>query len=390
MLLRSSDEPQDNRPAVYLESGKWIIRSSAIGSCNLKLALIGNGKVEEFSNAVREAFRKGRIYEEIIKFLLRREGVVICHEQVEVEVELIPGMVKSRGHWDGYCPFGLIINAPEIEESEHYECAGEYPPPANIKTQFLLTDDGKEIDGPDILEIKSAHEDSFDDWLRKGLDFSPTYRLQVDLYCHWARAQYRDPKIGILFVVMCKKTWELSIHHYPEPQTPLAFFQAKAATVLYHLSRLRAGEHVTCPDADKQKFSCPFTEHHVDDPQEVVVVEKEDPDMLQVIVREREIAGEIATLEAEKKQLKPVIKEFYESTGADKVKIGPHTIRLHPMSSVDYSSLRRDHKEFAKLEEEYRRDTSYVRIDTKKDKPNNKPVSIPATVKTESKGLFDE
>jgi|GEM_PF-6538209 len=113
--LRGPDDVNDQRPSVYREDGRWIVRGSSFGSCTLNLARCAVGlQGEPFPQSVRDAMDFGTANEHVIidrlidggqwmpltRVELSEYGTVDDSGQVAVEVQ-VGKKLTIRLHPDG-------------------------------------------------------------------------------------------------------------------------------------------------------------------------------------------------------------------------------------------------------------------------------------------------
>lgn len=114
----------DNRPPVYYEGEKLIIRASAIGSsCLWELVAAGQGhEPSPTPEALQQAYDDGHRLEPVVIRLLRQEGYEISGQQDEGDWEILPGIIIR------YHPDGIIRKmgwfAPKILEVKALADAG--------------------------------------------------------------------------------------------------------------------------------------------------------------------------------------------------------------------------------------------------------------------------
>lgn len=131
----------DDRPSVYFDksAGRWVYRASAIGRdmAELLTLRLGSDKVP-VSEAIQAAFDEGNRAEPLVIEELRRRGWDVRGQQHGMEI-IVSNTAMIRGHIDG-------------------------------------------LVGARLLEVKTAHPDTFADWTKYGWSKFEAYACQVTLY----------------------------------------------------------------------------------------------------------------------------------------------------------------------------------------------------------------
>lgn len=214
------------------DTGKVVIRASALGGCVTAMAAVGLGYESRKGPAIQESrAAEGKLHEDDIIERLTGKGVHVSGKQMEVLLP-ITGNVTVVGHIDGIAS----PNFAQLVGMEHGDLA-------------LLNDPGA------VFDAKSQSKDEWENFNRAGWDsgYFPKYKWQFSVYMHalnlpglLARKNRNDGRIEYQFI--------------PEPFYTVAEIRARALEVYSWIVR---GE---LPDGCVTKqFPCPVYYLHEDE-----------------------------------------------------------------------------------------------------------------------------
>ena len=274
----------DNRPSVYKEGGRLVIRASAFGGCVRALICSRDGMDPiPFPPSLQEAMDVSANLEQAVFDSL---GDPVHSQQQEVSLRF--GATTVRGHIDGIVRVG----------------------------HKTLT----------LAEVKVFGDSYWDKWLKEGLDGFPRYQWQLSAYML---------SLGLpgMMVVGHKQDGKLVDVRTLSVPTALVSLDQMAARVA------EVEQATELPPCNTDMWGCPYTYTHVDDTPRL---EHED---LEVLVRtyQRLKATEIRVKE-EKDETRVAILAILKGVGQDKVLVDRWRVTRTVRSDtrVDMRQLRLD------------------------------------------------
>lgn len=211
------------------DTGKVVIRASALGGCVTAMVAVGLGYESRKGPALQESRAKeGELHESDVIRRLREAGVVVISAQKEVVLPVTNNLVIV-GHIDGEA-------IPESVQLVGAELA-------------ILPANGA------VFDAKSQSKDQWEDFERRGWDsgYFPKYKWQFSVYMHalglpglLARKNRNDGRVEYQFI--------------PEPFYTVAEIRARALEVYSWIVR---GE--LPPSCVTKQFPCPVYYLHEDE-----------------------------------------------------------------------------------------------------------------------------
>lgn len=327
-----TSEELDKKP-VYIENGGFVIRASTLGSCPLRLAHIFNGRSEEHSPQLLEAFRMGHVFEGfIIAKLQVAHGLTFFRNQETVEYDcngfLAPCII--RGHIDG-----MISPGSKAESISDILIHKSEPIPFNT------------LDGM-VAEFKSASDSSFKEFCSKGIADYPGYQKQFATYI-----QVLSHTGGVIFFIN-KKTQEIAAQ-YISPLTAslqMEKIREQANKTIEAIVNLKSSKPQKCSDFRGLKFSCPFADLHEDEEEEEV----ENSELFKAFEKRDRLKKEIGDLEEQVADLQRIIDGFRDKTENGKIRCGDYHSYMNPgKKSTDYIKIRTLLPQLKQMEDEYKK-----------------------------------
>ena len=206
----------DNRPSVYKEGGRLVIRASALGGCVRALvAARDDMDPVPYPSSLQEAMAESANLEEAVFASLAKDGYVIHSQQREVSLHF--GATEVRGHIDA-----IATKQTAASPSSH------------------------------LVEVKVFGDSYWDKWCKEGLDGFPQYQWQLSVYML---------ALGLpgLMAVGHKVDGELvDVQLVPVPKAPITLDQMATRVIEIETA-------IELPVCNIDMWPCPYVYTHVDD-----------------------------------------------------------------------------------------------------------------------------
>lgn len=214
------------------DTGKVVIRASALGGCITAMAAVGLGYESRKGPAIQESRAKeGELHEGDIVTRMEKKGIAILDRQREVLLP-ITNNVTVVGHIDGIA----LPNFAQLVGDEDGDLT-------------LLTDPGAVFDG------KSQSKDQWDEFERRGWDsgYFPKYKWQFSVYM-------QALQLPGLLARKNRNDGRIEYQYIPEPFYTVSEIRARALEVYSWIVR---GE--LPPSCVTKQFPCPVYYLHEDE-----------------------------------------------------------------------------------------------------------------------------
>lgn len=244
----------DNRPAVYEEGDKWVLRASSLGNCFSHLVRCGLGYTPEPPpDFMLERFAEGDRAEPVILNWLNTKGGWAIWDAYKMDqiAEQFGGSVAEREGADPQLELEIPVGKNAVIRVH----------PDGIATCFMLSREtqerwpnlqtGEEV----VVEVKALGKDFLKKYKREGLNAFPYYAYQVSI-------EMAATGLPCLFVVGEKDengdvqedkiVWDL----YREPPYTLPQLKVRVMKILAAINR---GE---IPECDIAMYPCGFWQEH--------------------------------------------------------------------------------------------------------------------------------
>lgn len=204
----------DDRPEVYVEDGRIIIRASAMGGCirNLVAARMGIRAVP-FDEKAKQRMNEGVIHEPHILKHLETLGWKTMDTQAVLELPIAGGKIIIRGHSDG------TVRHDNVRLGER------------------------------VAEVKAQGRDVWDKWKRFQWEEFRRYAYQLSIYM-------AITGLPGLFATKNRDTGEVDITLWDQPPISLAQLKARA---------IKVASAVELPACDPVMWGCSRYFIHTDD-----------------------------------------------------------------------------------------------------------------------------
>jgi len=258
----------DNRPARYLEDdGATVVyRASSLGLCPKAIVALADGYTPApMPEWFREVLDEGTRAEPVISAMWDKEtGIPTTSQQMVVELEI--GVIAGRR---------VIVRA-------HI--------------------DGQAGVDPVLREYKKFRDSTWPDFLRQGVEVTPTYPWQVSAMMHatgWGECEF----VGGHYDTDEEKITEVHPKLLAAPPIPLSAIKARIARIEADINGGVHVDKVTCTGM----FPCPVFYLHSDEELPRV----EDPKLIAIAEEIRAVLDEASRCDKEAKDLRKMAKGLY-------------------------------------------------------------------------------